>query len=375
MTCRGHRRIQQTICFQHFQQQFVSMPMALDLLLHKICRHRGTEPTETYMQKRQLGNSDLNITRIGIGAWAMGGGGWEFGWGPQDDEDSIAAIRAGVGAGVNWIDTAAVYGLGHSEEVVARALQDVSPRPYIFTKCEMVWDEQRKIGRSLKANSIRRECEASLRRLKVDVIDLYQIHWPVPDEDIEEGWSELARLRSEGKVRYLGVSNFSVEQMQRALALAPITSLQPKYSLLSRQIEDSVLPFVAARNIGVIVYSPMYSGLLSGAMTRDRIASFPADDWRRRDPNFQEPLLSRNLRLACLLRNIGERHDRTAGEVAIAWTLTNPAVTGAIVGVRSKQQVEGIRGAADLQLSAQELDEIANATAQELVGAAEDRHK
>ncbi len=298
----------------------------------------------------------------------MGGAGWKFSWGPQDDADSIAAIHEGLDRGINWIDTAAVYGLGHSEEVVARALKGRSNRPYVFTKCERVWDEQGNIGGSLKAQSIRREVEASLRRLQVDIIDLYQVHWPEPDADIEEGWKEMLRLKEQGKVRYIGVSNFNASQMQRALGIAPITSLQPRYSLLAREIEESVLPFAAKNNIGVIVYSPMYSGLLSGAMTRERVASFAADDWRSRNPNFQEPLLSRNLRLACLLRDIGSRHGRTAGEVAIAWTLCNPAVTGAIVGVRSRAQVEGVIGAGDFHLSNGELNEIQSALEQELSG-------
>jgi aryl-alcohol dehydrogenase-like predicted oxidoreductase len=320
------------------------------------------------MQRRHLGNSDLSITPIGIGAWAMGGGGWEFSWGPQDDADSIAAIHEGLDRGINWVDTAAVYGLGHSEEVVARALKGRSNRPYVFTKCERVWDKKGVIGGSLKAESIRGEVEASLRRLQVDVIDLYQIHWPQPDPDIEEGWTEMARLKEQGKVRYIGVSNFDAAQMRRAQDIAPITSLQPRYSLLARDIEESILPFAAEHNIGVIVYSPMYSGLLSGAMTRERIRSFAPDDWRSKNPNFQEPLLSRNLRLACLLRDIGSRHGRTAGEVAIAWTLHNPAVTGAIVGVRSRSQVDGIIGAGDFTLNNEELAEIDNAFEQELVG-------
>jgi len=323
------------------------------------------------MQKRHLGNSDLSITPIGIGAWAMGGGGWQFSWGPQDDADSIAAIHEGLDRGINWIDTAAVYGLGHSEEVVARAVKGRSNRPYVFTKCERVWDENGVIGGSLRAESIRREVEASLRRLQIDVIDLYQIHWPQPDAEIEEGWTEMARLKEQGKVRYIGVSNFDAAQMQRAQAIAPITSLQPRYSLLAREIETSTLPFAAKNNIGVIVYSPMYSGLLSGAMTRDRIRSFAPDDWRSKNPNFQEPLLSRNLRLACLLRDIGSRHGRTAGEVAIAWTLHNPAVTGAIVGVRNRAQVDGVIGAADFHLSDDELSEIESALEQELAGVAD----
>jgi aryl-alcohol dehydrogenase-like predicted oxidoreductase len=313
------------------------------------------------MKKLQLGNSDLWITPIGLGAWAMGGGGWEFSWGPQEDRDSIAAIHEGLDQGINWIDTAAVYGLGHAEEVVAQALRGRSQRPYIFTKCGLVWNHEREIGPSLKAASVRHECEESLRRLKVETIDLYQIHWPDPDQDIEEGWSELARLKEEGKVRYIGVSNFDAGQMQRAHAIAPITSLQPPYSLLARQVEGEVLDFAARHNIGVIVYSPMYSGLLSGKMTRERIARFPLDDWRRRNRNFQEPLLSLNLELVEVLREIGSRHGAAAGEVAIAWTLHNPSVTGAIVGVRSAEQVSGIVGAGEFRLSASEVDEIAQA--------------
>jgi len=288
----------------------------------------------------------------------MGGSGWRFSWGPQDDKDSIAAIRKALESGMNWIDTAAVYGLGHSEEVVARALEGIPHRPYIFTKCERVWNERGELSGSLKAGSLRRECEASLRRLKVDVIDLYQIHWPLPDEDLEEGWTTLARLKEEGKVRYIGVSNFNVSQMKRAQAIAPITSLQPPYSMLAREVEKEILPYCAGQNMGVIVYSPMRSGLLSGAMTRERAAAFPDDDWRRRDPDFQEPKLSRNLQLVDLLRSIGKRHGRTPGEVAIAWTLRNPAVTGAIVGLRRPEQVSGIMGAGEFRLSPEEIGEI-----------------
>lgn len=313
------------------------------------------------MEKRKLGNSDMEITAIGVGAWAMGGGGWLWSWGPQNDEDSIAAIHEALDHGVNWIDTAAVYGLGHSEQVVARALRGRGSRPYVFTKAERVWDEKGNISGCLKAASIRRECEASLRRLNLDVIDLYQIHWPEPAADIEEGWTEVARLQREGKVRYIGVSNFDVRQMERALAIAPITSLQPRYSLLARGVEESILPFAQAHEIGVIVYSPMYSGLLTGAMTRERVAGLAADDWRRRDSNFSEPLLSRNLRLADLLREIGQRHGRTAGEVAIAWTLRNRTVTAAIVGVRTAQQVRGIIGAGEFRLSDGEAAEIEQA--------------
>ncbi len=307
---------------------------------------------------RQLGNSDLYITPIGVGAWAMGGGGWSFGWGPQDDNQSIEAIHAALDGGVNWIDTAAIYGLGHSEEVVGRALQGRSRRPYVFTKCERLWDAEGKIIPSLKAASIRRECEASLRRLQLDAIDLYQIHWPQPEEEIEEGWGEMAKLQKEGKVRWIGVSNFKVRDMERCLKIAPITSLQPPYSLLARDIEQETLPFTARHNIGVIVYSPMKSGLLTGKMSKERVANFAPDDHRRRRPEFQEPALSRNLELADLLRRIGEPHGRTPGEVAIAWTLRRPEVTAAIVGMRSAEQAHGVLGAMDFRLGRQELDEI-----------------
>ena len=310
------------------------------------------------MQTKQLGNSDMHLTRIGIGAWAMGGGGWAFAWGPQDDDASVAAIHAALDGGLNWIDTAAVYGLGHSEEVVARALKGRPRKPFVFTKCERVWNEQREIGRSLKTDSIRREVEASLRRLQLDVIDLYQIHWPEPEEDIEEGWTAMADLRRQGKVRWIGVSNFNADQMRRAQAIAPITSLQPPYSMLTRGIEETVLPYTQANGIGVLVYSPMKSGLLTGAMTRERVAAFPEDDFRRRVAAFQEPQLSRNLELAERLREIGGRHGRTAGEVAIAWTLRHPAVTAAIVGMRSAKQVEGVIGAAEFRLSPEEVAEI-----------------
>ena len=310
------------------------------------------------MNTKRLGNSDLFITPIGFGAWAIGGSGWEFAWGNQDDRESIAAIREALDAGINWIDTAAVYGLGHSEEVVARALAGVRERPYVFTKCSMVWDERRQIGHSLKADSIRRECEASLRRLRVDAIDLYQIHWPDPEEDIEEGWAAMAALQRQGKVRHIGVSNFNVAQMKRAQAVAPIASLQPRYSLLHREIEAEILPFSARENIGVIAYSPMASGLLTGAMTAQRIAGLPADDWRRGHSDFQEPRLSRNLKLVRLLRAIGNHHGRSPGEVAVAWVLREPAVTGAIVGARRPAQVRGMVGAAEFRLGPRELTEI-----------------
>lgn len=300
----------------------------------------------------------MQLTPIGIGAWAIGGGGWAFGWGPQDDNESVDAMKAALDQGVNWIDTAAIYGLGHSEEVVARALEGRAKKPYVFTKCERVWNENREIGKSLKADSIRREVEASLSRLKLDVIDLYQIHWPEPDEDIEEGWTEMAKLKEQGKVRHIGVSNFNADQMKRAQSIAPITSLQPPYSLLSPEIEESILPYAAQNNIGVIVYSPMKSGLLTGAMTRERIAAMPDDDFRKRTPQFQEPKLTKNLELVERMREMGKRHGRTPGEVAIAWTLRRPEVTAAIVGMRSARQVDGVIGAMDFRLTPEEVSEL-----------------
>ncbi|WP_224373021.1 aldo/keto reductase [Hyalangium versicolor] len=313
------------------------------------------------MQKRQLGNSDLSLSPIGFGAWAIGGGGWAYAWGPQDDHQSLRSIRRALDLGVNWIDTAAVYGLGHSEEVVARALEGRSGRPYLFTKCGMVWDSNGQVSHNLSADSIRRECEASLRRLKVDVIDLYQIHHPLERdslEGIEEGWTAMAELQRQGKVRWIGVSNFNVKQLEFAHRIAPITSLQPPYSLIHRDIEPEVLPFCEKNGIGVIVYSPMASGLLTGAMTRERVASFPPDDWRRRSQDFQEPNLSHTLSLVEQLRRMGARHGRSPAEVAIAWTMRRSAVTAAIVGARSPEQVEGFIGAMDFQLTPAEQQEI-----------------
>jgi aryl-alcohol dehydrogenase-like predicted oxidoreductase len=313
------------------------------------------------MQTRKLGNSDLQITPVGYGAWAVGGSGWQFAWGSQDDKDSIDAIHRSLELGVNWIDTAAVYGLGHSEEVVARALKSWSgPRPYVFTKCGLRWDAKGQAQKVLSAGSIRGEVEDSLHRLSIEVIDVYQIHWP-PDPDspaLEEGWSTLAALQREGKVRWIGVSNFSVQQIKRAQAIAPITSLQPPYSLIHREIEEDVLPYCLHKGIGVVVYSPMASGLLTGAMTRERAARLPQDDWRKGHPDFTEPNLSRNLALVERLREIAKRHNRSAGEVAIAWALHHPAVTGAIVGARNARQAEGVMRAGDLRLNDKEVNEI-----------------
>jgi aryl-alcohol dehydrogenase-like predicted oxidoreductase len=313
------------------------------------------------MQKRKLGNSDLMITQIGYGAWAIGGAGWQFGWGPQDDADSIKAILRALELGVNWIDTAAVYGLGHSEEIVAKALTEwKGARPSVFTKCGLRWNAQGRVSGSLAAASIRQECEDSLRRLRVEAIDLYQIHWPPENNgpELEQGWSTLAALQLEGKVRWIGVSNFDVEQLKRAQAIGPVTSLQPPYSLVRRAVEADILPFCREQGIGVIVYAPMSSGLLTGAMTRERAAQLPVDDWRRNNPEFNEPRLSRNLELVERLRSVGKRHGRTPGEVAIAWTLRHPAVTAAIVGARSAKQAEGVMRAAALHLTERDVAEI-----------------
>ena len=313
------------------------------------------------METRRLGNSDLQITRVGYGAWAVGGGGWQFGWGPQDDDDSVAAIHRSLELGVNWVDTAAVYGLGHSEEVVARALRDwKGPRPYVFTKCAMRWDKDGRVTKVHSAESIRQECEDSLRRLHVDVIDLYQIHWPPEDNGpgVEESWRTMAALQKEGKVRWIGVSNYDVPQLQRCEKIAPVTSLQPPYSLIRRQIENEILPHCERRGIGVIAYSPMASGLLTGAMTRERIAKFPEDDWRKSSSEFREPKLSKNLELVERLKKVAARYKATPGAIAIAWTLRLPAVTGAIVGARNAKQAEEVMRAGDIKLSPQDVAEI-----------------
>jgi aryl-alcohol dehydrogenase-like predicted oxidoreductase len=316
----------------------------------------------------------MELTSIGFGAWAIGGGNWQYAWGPQDDKESVDAILRALDAGINWIDTAAVYGLGHSEEIVGQALKQAGQRngarPYVFTKSSMTWGKEgpdaRKIVQTMK--KIREETEASLRRLGVDTIDLYQIHWPVPDDEVEEGWETMARLKEEGKVRYIGVSNFSVAQMQRAQKIAPITSLQPPYSMINRNIEAEILPFCQQHGIGVINYSPMQSGLLTGAMTRERIANMPEDDFRRNTKQFKEPKLSTNLALVELLRTIGQRYGVQPGVVAIAWTLHHPAVTAAIVGGRSAKQVDGTLPAATFRLSEAEFAEIGSFIAAHEIG-------
>jgi aryl-alcohol dehydrogenase-like predicted oxidoreductase len=320
------------------------------------------------MDNRQLGGTGFFISPIGLGAWAMGGGGWEFAWGPQDDGDSTAAIRRALDLGINWIDTAAAYGLGHSEEVVARALKDVprSEQPYVFTKCSLIWDEKGRIRHSLEPASLRKELEGSLRRLNLETIDLYQIHWPSWPEDsassdagIEEGWHALAELQKQGKIHHIGVSNFNAAQLERIRAVAPVSTIQPPYSLLSRGIESELLPYCITHNIGVIVYSPMYSGLLSGSMTRERIASMPDDDWRKtKNPEFREPKLAHNLQLVEKLRDIGARRGCSPAEIAIAWTLRLPSVSGAIVGARNPGQVDGFINAVNFKLASDELGEI-----------------
>ena len=312
---------------------------------------------KTQLRTSQLGATGLEITRVGFGAWALGGGG-ERGWGPQDDEESVAAIHRAVDLGINWIDTAAAYGFGRSERVVGRALEGMAERPHVFTKASLLDDGSGHVRHSLKRDSVLREAEASLRRLGIDAIDLYQIHWPVPEQDIEEGWSALAELKEQGLVRHIGVSNFGAGQLRRISSIAPVETLQPPYSLVDRGAEDQILPFAERAGIGVIVYSPMGSGLLTGAMTRERIANMPADDWRARDPRFTEPQLSGHLALAARLQAVADRHAVTPGAVAVAWTLRNPAVNGAIAGFRRPGQVDPVVAAAGLELTGEDISEI-----------------
>jgi aryl-alcohol dehydrogenase-like predicted oxidoreductase len=314
--------------------------------------------SSTPLPLKAFGNSDLKLTPIGFGAWAIGGGNWDFAWGAQDDSESIRAIHQALDEGINWIDTAAIYGLGHSEEIVGQAVKASSHKPLIFTKCSMRWDGDRKIYRSLKAASVVEELEGSLKRLAVDTIDLYQIHWPNPEEDIEEGWAELARQQKAGKIRWIGVSNFNVEQMKKAQAIAPITSLQPPYSMLRPAVEQAILPYCLENGIGVINYSPMVSGLLTGRMSAERVAAMPADDWRRKAVEFNEPRLGRNLKLVELLRQIGSGHNVEPGVVAVAWTLYHPAITAAIVGGRSDEQVKGLAPALKFRLTEGEFKKI-----------------
>jgi aryl-alcohol dehydrogenase-like predicted oxidoreductase len=324
--------------------------------------HGHMTTPQTALDTSELGQTGLEITRVGFGAWAIGGGGWEFGWGPQEDEQSIAAINRALEQGVNWIDTAAAYGFGRSEQVVGRALEGVSERPYVFTKCSLLEGPDRRVVHSLTRDSILREAESSLKRLAIDAIDLYQIHWPNPEANIEEGWTALAELKDQGLVSHIGVSNFDVEQLRRIQQIAPVETLQPQYSLIERDTERELLPFAEREGIGVIVYSPMGSGMLTGRMTRERIAQMADDDWRKRDERFREPQLSRNLELVERLRAVADRHETTPGAVAVAWTLANPTVDGAIVGFRGPDQVDPILAAANLELTDEDLDQIEGRT-------------
>jgi aryl-alcohol dehydrogenase-like predicted oxidoreductase len=317
---------------------------------------------QTALNTTQLGQTGLEITRVGFGAWALGGGDWEHGWGAQDDEQSIAAIQHALEHGINWIDTAAAYGFGHSEQIVGRALDGLADRPYVFTKASLLEGPGRRIEHSLKRDSILREAHASLERLGVEAIDLYQIHWPIPDEDIEEGWAALAELKREGLVRHIGVSNFDADQLGRIQQIAPVETLQPQYSLIERGIEPAILPYTREHGIGVIAYSPMGSGMLTGAMTRERAAALPENDWRKHDPRFNEPQLTRNLELVDRLATVAERHATTPGAVAVAWALHNPAVDGAIVGFRRPDQVAPILAAAGLELTGEEIGELEGRT-------------
>lgn len=310
------------------------------------------------MKKKKLGNTDFEITSIGLGAWAMGGNKWQFGWGWQDDNQSIKTIHKAIDMGINWIDTAAVYGLGHSEEIVAKALKGMSEKPFVFTKCALRWNEKGEIYGWMKKDSVKQECESSLKRMQTEVIDLYQIHWPNPDEQIEEGWEAIQELKEEGKIKYGGVSNFNVSQMKRIASIGPISSLQPPYSLSQPEAEKEIIPYCEKNNIGVIVYSPMMSGLLSGKMTRERILALPEDDWRKRNPEFQEPKLSKNLLIADKLKEMGKNYGVEAGAIAIAWTLRLSGVTGAIVGARNPEQVDLLISAGNINLKPDDIDEL-----------------
>ncbi|HUW23121.1 MAG TPA: aldo/keto reductase [bacterium] len=303
------------------------------------------------MKTRKLGRTDLNLSTIGLGTWAIGGSGWKFSWGPQDDKESISAIRRALELGINWIDTAAVYGLGHSEEIVGKAIRGLRDKPIIATKCGRFGDRKGDLFGRLKKESIRSEVEASLKRLNIEVIDLYQIHWPQPEEDIEEAWTTLGDLIKEGKIRYAGVSNFNIKQLKRVQPIHLVDSFQPPYSMLERGIEGKILQYCSANNIGVIVYSPMQKGLLTGKFTRERAHKLPEDDHRRRDPRFQEPELSANLKLVEDLRLIAEKSGRTVAQLAIAWVLRHPEVTAAIVGARRPSQIEETVIAGDWVLS------------------------
>jgi len=310
------------------------------------------------MKTKILGRTNLDFTRIGLGTWAMGGSDWQFGWGPQDDKASIKTIYKALDNGINWIDTAAVYGLGHSETVIGKALKGMSHKPFIASKCSRVWNEKKELGSNLKRDNIRRECEQSLKRLQIETIDLYQLHWPRPEEDIEEGWSAVAELIKEGRVRYGGVCNFNVQQLKRIQPIHPVASLQPPYSMIVRGIEDAILPFCGENNIGVVAYSPMYKGLLTGKFTRERAENLPETDHRTRDPHFKEPELTLNLDLVEGLKKIANANGKTVLQLAIAWVLRRPEVTSAIVGARKPEQLDDFFGAAGWTLSTDDINKV-----------------
>lgn len=304
-----------------------------------------------------MGDTELNLTTVGLGTWAMGGP-WQFGWGPQDDDEAIGAIVKALEIGVNWVDTAPVYGLGHSEELVGRALKQTSQKPFIATKCGLLWNDKKEKVPCLKKESIRKECHASLKRLGVEMIDLYQMHWPEPYEDVEEAWQEMAKLVDEGKVRHIGVSNFDIDQIERVRKIHKVASIQPAYSMLHREVEDSLLEYCAQLNIGVVAYSPMQRGLLTGKFSQERLAGLPLDDHRRRNPDFQEPQFTATMQLVEELRPIAERNGKTLAQLAIGWVLRRPEVTAAIVGARRPGQIAETAPASDWNLSKKDIDEI-----------------
>ena len=309
------------------------------------------------MRTRQLGNTDMNLTTVGLGTWAMGGP-WQYGWGPQDDDEASAAILKALDIGINWIDTAPAYGLGHSEELVGKALKQVRQKPFIATKCGILWNEKKEKVTCLKRESIRRECHASLKRLGVDVIDLYQVHWPDPDEDIEEAWEEMAKLADEGKVRFIGVSNYNVEQIKRIQKIHPVASLQPPYSMIHREVEDELLAYCAENNMGVLAYSPMQRGLLTGKFSQERLAALAIDDHRRRSPDFHDPQFTATLQLVDKLKEIAKRYGKTCAQLAISWVLRRPEITAAIAGARRPDQITETAPASDWDLSQQDINEI-----------------
>ena len=309
------------------------------------------------MQTKKLGYTDLQLTTVGLGAWAMGGP-WLFGWGPQDDDQSIATVQSAMDEGINWIDTAPIYGHGRSETVVGKALSQIKQKPLIATKCGLCWDENHERITRLKAESVRAECHDSLKRLGIDTIDLYQIHFYEPDEDIEEAWTEMAKLVEEGKVRYIGVSNFSVEQIKRIQKIHPVASLQPPYSMLHREVEDELLSYCGQNNIGVIVYSPMQRGLLAGKFNPERLANLPEGDHRKTNPDFQQPQFGATLELVEQLKKIAERHAGTPSQLVISWVLRRSEVTAAIVGARKPAQITETAAASDYILSPEDIEEI-----------------